>query len=58
MALRGSAPLDLTAAVDLLIRLGEAARALAGCVSEIDLNPVVVGRRGDGVIVLDALVRL
>jgi acyl-CoA synthetase (NDP forming) len=55
---RGSAPLDLRAAVDLVMRLGEAARSLGAEVNEIDLNPVVVGRRGAGVSVLDALVRL
>jgi len=55
---RGGAPLDLAAAADLLMRLGEAARALAGLVAEIDLNPVLVGPRGEGVVVLDALVRL
>ena len=55
---RGGAPLDLEAAVDLLCRLGEAARGLASTVKEIDLNPVLVGRRGEGVTVLDALVRL
>jgi acyl-CoA synthetase (NDP forming) len=55
---RGSAPLDLPAAVALLERLGEAARALGPVVSEIDLNPVLVGRRGEGVTVLDALVKL
>jgi acetate---CoA ligase (ADP-forming) len=54
---RGGAPLDLPAAMDLLQRLGEAARSLAGLVSEIDLNPVLVGRRGEGVTVLDALVK-
>jgi len=55
---RGSAPLDLPAAVALLERLGEAARALGPVVSEIDLNTVLVGRRGEGVTVLDALVKL
>jgi len=55
---RGSAPLDLPAAVDLLRRLGEAALGLGGSISEIDLNPVLVGRRGEGVTILDALVRL
>jgi acyl-CoA synthetase (NDP forming) len=55
---RGDAPLDLPAAVDLLRRLGEAARGLGASVKEIDLNPVLVGRRGEGVTVLDALVRL
>jgi acyl-CoA synthetase (NDP forming) len=54
---RGGAPLDLPAAVEVLQRLGEAARGLAPVVSEIDLNPVLVGRRGEGATVLDALVR-
>jgi acyl-CoA synthetase (NDP forming) len=54
---RGGAPLDLPAAVDLLQRLGDAARALATVVGEIDLNPVLVGRRGEGVTIVDALVR-
>jgi acyl-CoA synthetase (NDP forming) len=54
---RGSAPLDLPAAVELLQQLGEAARSLGASVKEIDLNPVAVGRRGEGVTVLDALVR-
>ena len=56
--MRGGAPLDLAAAADLLMRLGEAARVLTGLVAEIDLNPVLVGPRGEGVVVLDALVRL
>ena len=54
---RGGAPLDLPAAVELLQRLGDAARALGAAISEIDLNPVLVGRRGEGVTILDALVR-
>ena len=56
--MRGSAPLDLPAAVDLLRRLGEAARGLGATLTEIDLNPVLVGRCGEGVTILDALVRL
>jgi acyl-CoA synthetase (NDP forming) len=55
---RGGAPLDLPAAVDLLRRLGEAARGLGAMISEIDLNPVLVGRRGEGVTILDALVKI
>lgn len=54
---RGSAPLDLPAAVELLQQLGEAARSLGASVKEIDLNPVAVGRHGEGVTILDALVR-
>ena len=55
---RGGAPLDLPAAIALLQQLGEAARGLSPVVREIDLNPVLVGRRGEGVTVLDALVKL
>ncbi|MBI2525477.1 MAG: acetate--CoA ligase family protein [Candidatus Rokubacteria bacterium] len=55
---RGSAPLDLPAAADLLVRLGVATQALGGAVAEIDLNPVLVGPRDAGATVLDALVRL
>jgi hypothetical protein len=44
-------------AVELLQRLRDAARALGTVVGEIDLNPVLVGRRGEGVTILDALVR-
>ena len=54
---RGGAPLDLPAAVELLQHLGEAARGLGPVISEIDLNPVLVGRRGEGVTILDTLVR-
>lgn len=38
--------------------LGEAAQALADAADEIDLNPVLVRARGEGAVVLDALVRL
>lgn len=52
---RGSAPLDIGGAADLIAALG---RVLAGTPSirEIDLNPVIVYRRGEGVIALDALI--
>jgi hypothetical protein len=56
--LRGRPALDLAASVELLVSLGDAASALAGSVIEVDLNPVVVGIRGEGAIVLDALVRM
>lgn len=56
---RGRPPLDLTAAAELLVRLGEAARALAAAgVTEMDLNPVCVGARGTGATILDALLRM
>jgi len=56
---RGRPPLDLAAAAELLVRLGEAARALAAAgVTEMDLNPVSVGTRGAGATILDALLRV
>jgi hypothetical protein len=55
---RGGAPLDLPAAVELLMRLGEAARGLGASVTEIDLNPVAIGRRDEGATILDTLIRL
>lgn len=47
---------DLPALVELLVRVSEIA---AGCdeLSELDLNPVIVGAPGEGAIVVDALVR-
>ena len=57
--MRGRPPLDLAAAAELLVRLGEAARALAAAgVTEMDLNPVSVGTRGAGATILDALLRV
>jgi len=56
---RGRPPLDLAAAAELLVRLGEAARSLAAAgVTEMDLNPVSVGTRGAGATILDALLRV
>jgi acetate---CoA ligase (ADP-forming) len=56
---RGRPPLDLDAAADLVMRLGEAARALVPAgVTEMDLNPVLVGPRGAGAAIVDALLRL
>jgi len=54
---RGAAPCDVEAAAALIARLG---RVLAGepRIAEIDLNPVILLPRGDGVVVLDALIRL
>ncbi len=56
---RGQPPLDLDAAANLVRRLGEAARALVPAgVTEMDLNPVLVGPRGGGGVIVDALLRL
>jgi len=47
---------DVPALIDLLVRVSEIA---AGCdeLSELDLNPVIVGAPGEGAIVVDALAR-
>ena len=52
---RGSPPLDLDAVAALVCTLGA---VLAGTpqIREIDLNPVIVYPRGEGVIALDALI--
>ncbi len=52
---RGSPALDIAAVADLVATLG---RVLAGtpAIREIDLNPVVVHPRGQGVVALDALI--
>jgi len=52
---RGSPPLDIEAVAALVCKLGA---VLAGTpeIREIDLNPVVVYPRGEGVIALDALI--
>ncbi|ATY34701.1 acetate--CoA ligase family protein [Sphingomonas psychrotolerans] len=53
---RGSPALDLEALAAMIARLGA---VLAGtpAIREIDLNPVIVYPRGQGVIALDALIR-
>ena len=52
---RGSPALDVEATAELIAGLG---RVLAGtpAIREIDLNPVVVYPRGEGVVALDALI--
>lgn len=54
---RGSPPLDLDATADLIGRLG---RILTGetRIAEVDLNPVLIHEKGEGVIALDALIRI
>lgn len=53
---RGSAPADIDALVDLMVRLGQFAADHAATVAEIDLNPVLVHDAGQGVSVVDALI--
>ncbi len=52
---RGEPPLDLDALCDAPVRLGQIAAA-AGQLASVDLNPVMVGAAGEGVVIVDALV--
>jgi acyl-CoA synthetase (NDP forming) len=46
---------DIDALVDLMVRLSRFAAGIADHVTEIDLNPVLVHRPGEGVSIIDAL---
>ena len=52
---RGSAPLDVEAAADVVAKLGAFIRANPE-VAEVDINPVVVYPHGEGAVALDALI--
>jgi acyl-CoA synthetase (NDP forming) len=53
---RGEPPLDLAALSGVVVRLGELALASGDDLASIDLNPVLVGVEGEGVVIVDALV--
>jgi acetyltransferase len=53
---RGAPAADVDALVELMVRLGEFASDHADTVAEIDLNPVLIHARGEGVSVVDALI--
>jgi acetate---CoA ligase (ADP-forming) len=53
---RGAAPADVGALVDLMLRLSRFALDHAGTIAEIDLNPVRVHAEGQGLSILDALI--
>ncbi len=53
---RGSAPADTEALADLMVALSQFAADNADDIAEIDLNPVIVHARGEGVSVVDALI--
>lgn len=52
---RGRPPADLDALADVLVRLSALVAATGDRFAEIDLNPVIVGPRGEGVMVVDQL---
>jgi acetyl-CoA synthetase (ADP-forming) len=51
---RGQPRRDIGAVVDALVKLGQLAAALEGRLLELDVNPLLVGREGDGVVAADA----
>jgi acetyltransferase len=53
---RGAPAADRTALVDTLVRLSRFAAAHEGSIAEVDLNPVMVLPRGQGVRIADALI--
>ena len=53
---RGAPPADVDALVELMVRLSQFAADHADAIAEIDLNPVLVHARGNGVSVVDALI--
>jgi len=52
---RGSPPLDVEAAAQILLALGALIRSYPE-IEEIDINPVIVYPRGTGAVALDALI--
>src|SRR5262249_49844045 len=50
---RGRKPADVEALADLLVRLGDFAVAHAGAFRALDLNPIIVGPAGAGVVAVD-----
>jgi acyl-CoA synthetase (NDP forming) len=55
-AWRGMPPVDTEALAELMMKLAQFAADHAEDIAEIDLNPVIVHQKGDGVSVVDALI--
>lgn len=53
---RGEPPLDVAALCAVVVAVGRLIAAASGRIASIDVNPVLVGARGEGAMVLDALV--
>ncbi|HXP78020.1 MAG TPA: acetate--CoA ligase family protein [Stellaceae bacterium] len=51
---RGRPPLDIDAVVDAVVRLGWLAHDLRDRLRELDVNPLIVKRRGEGCVIVDA----
>jgi acyl-CoA synthetase (NDP forming) len=53
---RGDPPLDAEALAEATLKLAALIASAEGRIASIDLNPVMVGARGAGIVVADALV--
>jgi acyl-CoA synthetase (NDP forming) len=54
---RGAPPADREALIDVILRVGQLAQDLPG-VLEMDINPLIAGSEGKGVVAVDARVRV
>ena len=54
---RGSPPADVAAAVDALVRVGQAVAGAPG-LAELEINPLIVAAAGEGARAVDVLVRV
>jgi len=55
-AFRGAPPADVDALAELMAKLSHFASDHADTIAEIDLNPVIVHAKGEGVTIVDALI--
>jgi acyl-CoA synthetase (NDP forming) len=55
---RGKPPADVDALVDALVKLSALAADLQGDIAELDINPLIVMPKGQGVKAADALIRM
>jgi len=53
---RGEAALDVEALAEIAVGVGRLVRAAKGKIASVDLNPVIVGARGEGAVVVDSLI--
>lgn len=54
--LRGDPPVDVAALSEVTIAVGKLMTAAGSKIASLDLNPVMVGAKGEGAIVVDALI--
>ena len=53
---RGNPPADIDAIAEALVRLGDFAAMHAGSIKNVEINPLLVKAKGEGVVGLDALI--